>query len=350
MADVVVNSDNKNWEQLYAQGVRAYVFQDYSAAAAALSQAIEIVVKQENDDLCDSLGDVYLHYGKALLELSREESDALGDAVPKNNEESSEESEAEESENAANEEKEAEVSEDSKKVEEEEVVVEAEPAATTGGPSTSNGEAEEEEEDPSDLQIAWEVLEYARKIYLNQGEAAKKNLAETLVVLGEVALESENFESAISDITEGLGIQRGLFGDDSRAVATTLYKLGIAYAADSQTDKAVGSFEESLACLANRVAALRRRDGQQDAAEEIEEIEGLMPDIREKITDMKTYKEERLKKVMSIISESSDSPRPSTSTSKPASDISHLVKRKRKLENIPEENEAEHPAKKPPSN
>lgn len=78
MADVVVNSDNKNPKELYAQGVRAYILQDFSSAVAALSQAIEMLVTEHKDDLHESLGDVYLYYGKSLLGLSRDESEALG--------------------------------------------------------------------------------------------------------------------------------------------------------------------------------------------------------------------------------------------------------------------------------
>ncbi|CAH1112667.1 unnamed protein product [Psylliodes chrysocephalus] len=359
MADVVVNSDNKNPKELYAQGVRAYILQDFSSAVAALSQAIEMLVTEHKDDLHESLGDVYLYYGKSLLGLSRDESEALGDAVPRNNEESSEEDEIEEqpegNENADNEAKESDLAEDDKQEKSVEPM-ESEPKETE--PTTSNGTANEEpscsngttaaegEEEPTDLQVAWEVLELAKKIFQKQGSSAKKCLADTLTVLGEVSLESENFESAINDINEGLAIQKDIFAKDSRTVAETYYKLGIAYSTNSQIEEAVKSFDSSLEYLKNRIAHLEKQDDKKDEIEEeIKEIKSLIPDIQEKITDMKTYKDEALKKIVSAVTEGTKAEIavPSSSSSKPATNISHLVKRKRKPEDVADDNQKQDP-------
>lgn len=153
--------------------------------------------------------------------------------------------------------------------------------------------AAEGEEEPTDLQVAWEVLELAKKIFQKQGSSAKKCLADTLTVLGEVSLESENFESAINDINEGLAIQKDIFAKDSRTVAETYYKLGIAYSTNSQIEEAVKSFDSSLEYLKNRIVHLEKQDDKKDEIEEeIKEIKSLIPDIQEKITDMKTYKDE----------------------------------------------------------
>lgn len=69
-------------------------------------------------------------------------------------------------------------------------------------------------------------------------------------------MESENFESAISDIKEGLDVQKELYAKDSRAVAETLYKLGMAYSTNSQIDEAISSFNSSLEYLRNRIKTL----------------------------------------------------------------------------------------------
>lgn len=78
MADVVVDAESKNPKQLLGQGIKAYVLQDYNSAVAALSKATELLVLEHGDDLHDSLGEVYLYYGKSLLSLSREETNVLG--------------------------------------------------------------------------------------------------------------------------------------------------------------------------------------------------------------------------------------------------------------------------------
>lgn len=154
-------------------------------------------------------------------------------------------------------------------------------------------EKADNEDEPTDLQVAWEVLELAKKIYLKRGADGKKNLAEALVILGEVSLESENFESAINDIKEGLRMQKELFPDDSRTVAETYYKLGVAYSTNTQIDEAIESFQGSLRYLQNRIDHLGKvEDKKDEVEEEIEEVKGLIPDIEEKIADMKSYKDE----------------------------------------------------------
>lgn len=141
--------------------------------------------------------------------------------------------------------------------------------------------------------MAWEVLELAKTIYKNRGDDGKKNLAETFITLGEISLESENFELAVMDIKEGLKIQKELFPDDSRTVAETYYKLGVAYSTNTQIDEAVESFEAALKILKNRMGNLEKIEEKKNEVEdEIKEIKDLIPDVEEKIADMKSYKDE----------------------------------------------------------
>lgn len=133
----------------------------------------------------------------------------------------------------------------------------------------------------------------AKKIYQKQGENGKRYLAETLIVLGEISLESENFSAAIEDIKQGLEIQKAFYEKDSRKIAETYYKLGIAYSTDSQIDEAIESFNGSLEYLKNRIENIEKiSNGKDEIEEEINEIKSLIPDIEEKIADMKTYKDE----------------------------------------------------------
>nr|XP_023015612.1 protein HGV2-like isoform X1 [Leptinotarsa decemlineata]XP_023015613.1 protein HGV2-like isoform X1 [Leptinotarsa decemlineata] len=386
MADVIVDVDSKNPKELLAQGVRAFVLQDFNSAVTALSKASELMVAEHGDDLHESLGDVYLYYGKALLGLSREENEALGDAVPRNNDEESDEDgdggdEPEEdgeendeaSENVETEEngtaKESAVAtenekmdiaeESSKKTEVKEGATEVATNGTfeveasgSSGPSGDSENKTENDEEPTDLQVAWEVLELAKKIFEKMGDNGKKHLAETLTVLGEISLESENFEAAINDIKDGLHIQTEIFEKDSRTVAETYYKLGIAYSTNSQIEEAIANFKNSLVYLQHRIENLEKKEDKKDGIkEEIEEIKSLIPDIEEKIADMKTYKDEALKKIVSAVTEAKPLGESSTSeasSSKPVTNISHLVKRKRKLDEITDEKESvdDRPAKK----
>lgn len=307
MADVTVDPQNKNPEELVSQGIRAYHIQNYPAAVQALSLASELLAAQHGDKH-DSLGDVYFYYGKALLELAREEAQPLGDAVAKTIEEDSDSDEAgdeaveEKSEqaNAVNGDAGGEEKTEngvpgtsSTEKTEEECETNGEPGTSSGEKKAEDETTEETEEDPSDLQVAWEVLELAKIIYENRGESGMKNLAETLVVLGEVSLESENFESAVSDIKSGLDIMLAMPEKDKseRVLAETHYKLGIALSTNSQMDEAVEHFNSSLELLKSRIKALEAEDKEKHETE-ITQMKELIPEIEEKISDTKNAKEE----------------------------------------------------------
>merc|ERR1712055_720353 len=69
----------------------------------------------------------------------------------------------------------------------------------------------EDEEDPSNLQLAWEMLELAKVIFTKQADETKddkadveKKLCETFLALGEVSLENENYPQAVDDLTSCL--------------------------------------------------------------------------------------------------------------------------------------------------
>ena len=73
------------------------------------------------------------------------------------------------------------------------------------------GEKKDEEEEPSNLQLAWEILELAKLVYSKQLEAGAENkthleerLVSTMLALGEVSIENENYKQAVEDIQECL--------------------------------------------------------------------------------------------------------------------------------------------------
>merc|ERR1712112_715718 len=69
----------------------------------------------------------------------------------------------------------------------------------------------EDDEDPSNLQLAWEMLELAKVIFTRKCEEAKDDaslltemenkLCETYLTLGEVSLENENYAQAVEDLS-----------------------------------------------------------------------------------------------------------------------------------------------------
>lgn len=169
----------------------------------------------------------------------------------------------------------------------------------------------DEEEEPSNLQLAWEMLELAKVIYTkvletvdekNKKETEEK-LCRTILLLGEVSIENENYSQAVEDIEMCLKKQEA-FSKDSRLVAETNYQLGVAQGFNSQYDDAVGSLNSAIQIIRERVKKIKelgnssedkKEIGELEASiykKEIEELEALIPEIEEKIKDTKDMKQE----------------------------------------------------------
>jgi len=199
----------------------------------------------------------------------------------------------------------------------------------------------EDEEDPSNLQLAWEMLELAKVAYSHKLEGASEEekkavevkICETLLSLGEVSLESESYEQAVLDITDCLNKRKALYAADSRRVAETYYHLGVALGHFNKFDEAVKALEDSIACLELRMENLKNEKESKDESKaddafytresEIAEIESLIPEIKEKIQDTKDMKQQSADNNAEEVGFSKSE---STAAAKPISTIS--VKRK----------------------
>ncbi|XP_063612433.1 protein HGV2-like isoform X2 [Penaeus indicus] len=252
------------------------------------------------------------------------------------------------------------------------------------GASQEEGEkTEEDEEEVSNLQLSWEMLELAKVIYQKQQdenpEMAKK-VAQVYLKLGEVGLESENYSQGIEDFKQCLQIQEKILEEDNRCLAETHYQLGVAHSFSDDFDKAIDSFTAAMKVIEMRITNLEKRikekkewteeQRKKDAAErpdpfyteegEIEELNKLLPEMKEKVTDMEEMKKDskdRLQKAAKLpldpveafmanaiggTSKAGSSSQtgfdaPSSSTSSTpteikASNITHLVRKKRKPE------------------
>merc|ERR1711922_128986 len=163
----------------------------------------------------------------------------------------------------------------------------------------------EDEEEPSNLQLAWEMLELARVAFTTKLRDIKKEdkkalemkICETLLLLGEVSLENETYEQAVQDITECLNKRKVLHPADSRRIAETQYQLGVALGHFEKFDEAIKSLNEAIACLKLRMENLKNKTSSVDETKaddafysretEITELESLIPEIEEKIQDTK---------------------------------------------------------------
>jgi len=176
----------------------------------------------------------------------------------------------------------------------------------------------EDEEEPSNLQLAWEMLELAKNILMKQSESLKdtdkdkkslvdSRICDTYQTLGEVSIENENYQQAIDDLETCLKRRKDMLPEDSRVIAETQYQLGVAQGFNSDFDRAVESLDEAISVLQKRVENLKAEKESKDPAKakdafytregEIKEIESLIPEIKEKIADTKDMKSEFAKKL-----------------------------------------------------
>merc|ERR1712002_618470 len=343
-------------------GKRNLLVKDIPAAVSDFAEACELLSATfgETGREC---AESYYYYGKALLEMSRLESGILGnalDGVPEEEDEAnsskvedpakmtdeekkeveekvgealkenlvelekkveketevanegttegekkSEEVKADENEEGAEDEDEGMDTGDESQEEESNEKMETEKQSVEKEHGDKSAEKDEDEE-PSNLQLAWEMLELAKIIYTKQLETAenkaKKEIEEKLcraiLTLGEISIENENYSQAVDDIKMCLKKQED-FSKDSRLVAETHYQLGVAQGFNSHYDDAVGSLNSAIQIIKERVKNInelvKKETGELQASiykKEIEELEALIPEIEEKIADTKDMKKE----------------------------------------------------------
>ncbi|XP_017335844.1 nuclear autoantigenic sperm protein isoform X3 [Ictalurus punctatus] len=229
----------------------------------------------------------------------------------------------------------------------------------------ANAEDKEEEEDVGNLQLAWEMLEVAKVIYKRK-ESKEDQLmaAQIFLKLGEVGAESGNYNQALEDFQECLSIQLKHLPPHSRLLAETHYQLGMTFSYTGKYSQAIQQFNNSIKVIESRLVMLQevidKTEGAEGAAEEkreLAELKQLLPEIAEKVEDAKESQQtapsasEAIHQTLGGASTSSGfaaensgsssstatliAVKPaadSASSSKSASDISHLVRKKRKPE------------------
>ncbi|XP_060087688.1 nuclear autoantigenic sperm protein isoform X2 [Heteronotia binoei] len=154
-------------------------------------------------------------------------------------------------------------------------------------------EKESEEDEVGNLELAWDMLELAKVIYKRQDtKEAQLHAAQAHLKLGEVSIESENYIQAIEEFHSCLTLQQKYLEAHDRLLAETHYHLGLAYHYNNQYDEAVLQFSKSMEVIDKRMVMLTERlrakgEGLAEDEKEIEELKGLLPEIKEKIEDSK---------------------------------------------------------------
>lgn len=296
----------------FSQGKRHLLVGDFKSAVAAFKEATESLVELYGEQ-APECGDAYYHYGHALLELARKEAGVLGpDLDGGSSQEGStgdDEDEEEESEESQEEEESGKKEEGEEGEEEEQDGEGKEKEKKEGNAEEGEGENTEEEEEVTTLQCAWEWLDVARVIFDKQEETPEvvKKRAQIRLSLGEVCMESEDYEGAINEFKQCLEMQESVLEKDDRSLAETHYQLGLVYSLSDKFDSAVSHFTAAVDVIQLKIKNLQARVTEKNSwskerrdkhlAEskdvfyteegEIEDLQQLLPDIQLKIVDMK---------------------------------------------------------------
>ncbi|KAJ2742567.1 hypothetical protein GGI20_004393 [Coemansia sp. BCRC 34301] len=166
-------------------------------------------------------------------------------------------------------------------------------ASSSKGKQADTGEDEEEEgddegeEEEDDFAAAWDVLDLARVIQAKATDRKSQlKYAETLMLLGDVSMESENFAQAVKDFTEALEVKMQYLGDDDRELAELYYKVALAHEYNQDTSKALELMNDVQRILGNNLKLLKASGKEEDMAE-AESLKDVLDDVVSKIEEWK---------------------------------------------------------------
>ncbi|XP_074817954.1 nuclear autoantigenic sperm protein isoform X8 [Natator depressus] len=355
-------------KKLLGLGQKHLVLGNIPAAVNAFQEAASILGKKYGET-ADECAEAFFYYGKSLLELARMENGVLGNALEGVQVEEEEGEKAEDDsmvENADN------IDETEGSDEEDKENDKTEDNKENDSTVEDKSFQESEEDEVGNLELAWDMLELAKVIYKRQEtKEAQLHAAQAHLKLGEVSIESENYAQAIEEFQACLALQQKYLEAHDRLLAESHYQLALAYHYNSQFDDAILQFRESVEVIDKRMVMLTERikkaEGESTEDEkEIEELNGLLPEIKEKIEDSKeSQKSARVAELAlkatlvggatSSFTQSEEScsistipvRKPADGASQCVTDISHLVRKKRKPEEETQQGDNEAKKSKP---
>ncbi|KAJ3320172.1 hypothetical protein HDV06_005649 [Boothiomyces sp. JEL0866] len=288
---------------LIQEGTQALALGIYDDAAEKLAIAVEVQVKHLGQYALEVAPTFYL-YGKALLAVGAQKNSVLGEKADQPVQE-----QKISNPNFSFQGDEEDLDDDEGKVLDE---IELPPA--------------------DDLELAWENLDVARLIFSSQtDEKSIHQLAEVHLSLGDVSLESENFEQATKDYETALALKKEHFANNHRELAEAHFKLALSFEYSELNEEACEQVNLAMEALHKRIEELlpSSSKGKEPLSKEVEkevnDIQGFLADLDLKLIDLNT-----------LIEKETEGEQIAT-TKAPAQDISNLVK-KRKSEDCNPDN------------
>ncbi|KIM90564.1 hypothetical protein PILCRDRAFT_1835 [Piloderma croceum F 1598] len=248
---------------------RAFALKKYEQAVDYYATALELATEKYGEDAPES-ADLYFAYGKALLENAISQASVLGKEQQEDEGEDPNTNKASGS-NTGGSGPILSFSGDAEDADDigaggEDVTVDLFADAVNRiareEAEEADGDEEGDEAEPEDdFNAAWEVLDLARAIYdkgKDENDEVKLKLADTYITLGDISLETEKFDQAITDYEAGLSLKHDLLPFSSRQIAEAHYKLSMVLDLTSGRLKdAIIHAEKALTSVEARAAELR---------------------------------------------------------------------------------------------
>lgn len=214
---------------------------------------------------------------------------------------------------------------------------------------------EAEADEISNLQRSWEMFELAKLVYSKNFENdltfKNKRIAECLLKLGEISVEQEIYDQAITDITESIRLQEEQKEErDERMLAESFYQLGLAQQCFNLITEANESYQKSINIMQLRIEKLGAKliqlgeDAENESErttikDEINDLNELLPEMTGKLEELTEQGQQSMKLIKEAIINNQISAETTTAvngsvTNGEVKDITGLVKSKRKIEAV----------------
>lgn len=141
-------------------------------------------------------------------------------------------------------------------------------------------EAEGEDTEPTEMGLAWELLETARRIYEREG-GHELDLAEVREYLGQLSLEDGKFDSAAEELQAALDLYSRNVESDDRRLAEVLYWMAIAFQFNERPAEALEHCQNAHRVCERRLDNFRKKEELSDDEErEKSDLDGILKELQ----------------------------------------------------------------------
>ena len=292
-------------EERLGEARKAVVCGRYSAAMELLPSCLATITS-EAGELSAKLAEPHYLYGRSMFECARVGTGVIGEGILKENPDKSKEDSCE---------------------------------------NHTESTEEVNETEPNNFEVAWENLEVSRVICSKQLEnssdvSVAKILLEVLTCLGELQVETGCYEKAAADYTDCLQLLNKYPAVCTQQfVGATHFSIGLAYSLAGEHQQAAEALKYALDLLNKLLGE------QQEGTPEASSLQELIDEIRPRLAEAIDQAREKIEQLK--LQAQSDQPSSSSGEKKSVvvppsepvepvkvNDISHLVRKKRPVEEV----------------